>query len=106
MRILLGCQKVCDTRGGLAQYLNGRKMTSEAQASFESLLRNVLPSSDLVDHWRPGDRVHNGQMIQVHPATLGWVPSVSTKPAPYPKTCLAQVDEILTHYCLIAEEHF
>jgi hypothetical protein len=29
------CQTVCDTCGGLAQYLNGRITTSEAQASFE-----------------------------------------------------------------------
>ena len=89
MRILLDCQKVCDTFGGLAQYLNGRITSSEAQASFESLLRNLLPSSDLVDYWRPGDSVHNGQMIRVRLAILGFVPSASTKPAPYPKTFLA-----------------
>ena len=35
--------------GGPAQYLNGRITTSEARASFESLLRNLVPSSDLVD---------------------------------------------------------
>ena len=79
-----------------AQYLNGRITTSDAQALFESLLQNLLPSSDLADYWRQGDRVDNDQTIQVHPATLGWVPSVTTKPMPYPKTFLALADEILT----------
>ena len=102
-RILVDCQRVCDTFGGLAQYLNGRITTSEAQAPFDSLLRNMRPSSDLVDYWQPVDRVHNGQISHVHIAALSGVPSVSTKPSPYPKTFLALVDEILTHYVLIVE---
>ena len=97
-RILLDCQRIGDTFGGPAQYLNRRITTSEAHASFESLLRRLRPSSDLVNYWRPGNRVHNGQLIQVHPVTMGWVPSVTTKPMPYPKTFLALADGILTHY--------
>ena len=103
-QILLACQKVCDDFGGPAQYLNGRIRTSEDQASFESLLRSVLPSSDLVDYWRPGVKIHSGQIINVHPANLGRSASVTTKPLPYPKTFLALADEILSHSFLTDEE--
>ena len=59
------------------------------------MLQILLPSSDLVDYWRPGDRVHNGQITQVHPATMGSVGVHKTMP--YPKTCLAVVYEIVAH---------
>ena len=44
------------------------------------------------------------KLIHLHPASLGWVPLVTTNPLPYPKKFLALADEILTHYCLPAEE--
>jgi hypothetical protein len=103
-QILLACQRVCDNFGGPAQYLNGRIRTSEDQASFESLLRSLLPSSDLVDYWHPGVTSHSGQIINIHPASLGWSASVTTKPLPYPKTFLALAAEIISHSFLTDEE--
>ena len=103
-QILLACQRVCDNFGGPAQYLNGRIRTSEDQASFESLLRSLLPSSDLVDYWHPGVTSHSGRIINVHPASMGRSASVTTKPLPYPKTFLALAAEIISHSFLTDEE--
>ncbi len=93
-----------DTFGGPAQYLNERIRTSEANVSFEHVMRRLPPHSEIADYWQPGDILHNGQLTHFHFASLGWVPSVTTKPLPYTKTCLALADELLTHYCLTAEE--
>jgi hypothetical protein len=58
----------------------------------------------LVDYWRPGVKIRSGQIINVHPANLGWSLSVTTKPLPYAKTFLALADEILPHSFLTDEE--
>jgi hypothetical protein len=74
--------------------------------AFSAQLRRLCPPSELVAYWDPGKVIHNGMRIHLHPASLGWSASASTKPLPYPKTLLALADEFLAHACLTAEEPF
>ena len=72
--------------------------------AFSAQWRRLCPPSELVAYWAPGNIIHDGMRIHLHPASLGWSASASTKPLPYPKTFLALADEFFTHAFLTAEE--
>ena len=102
--MLRDCQRICDIYGGPAQYLARQFPTIVEREAFSAQLRRLCPPSELVAYWDPGKVIHNGMRIHLHPASLGWSASASTKPLPYPKTFLALADEFLAQSCLTAEE--
>jgi len=103
-KVLRDCQRICDIYGGPAQYLARQFPTIVEREAFSAQLRRLCPPSELVAYWAPGKVIHNGMRIHLHPASLGWSASASTKPLPYPKTFLALADEFLAHSFLTAEE--
>jgi hypothetical protein len=103
-KVLRECQRICDIYGGPAQYLAKQFPIIVEREAFSAQLRRLCPPSELVAYWAPGNVIHNGMRIHLHPASLGWSASASTKPLPYPKTLLALADEFLAHSFLTAEE--
>lgn len=94
--LLLQFDQVCKQMGGPAQYLQHKH--GEALHVFATRMQEMIPPLETVQYWTGGQQaLSSKERINLHPNMLGLMPHATTKPMPYPNTCRALADEILTH---------